>query len=162
MRIPFALLISLLASNGFAVTVSECVDAQGHRSFSDRCQPEAKKVNELKVAGSAKAPSPTISEIAERHPVTLYAVPKCDVCELVRNLLDRRKVPFTEKNVSENPDLQQELKDRAGALTVPTLFIDNKPMTGYNEQQIDTTLTAAGYPNVSAAAATAPAAAATD
>lgn len=153
MRIPFALLISLFVSNGFAVTVSECVDAQGHRSFSDRCLPEAKKVNELKVTGSAHAPSPTVSEIAERHPVTLYAVPKCDACELVRNLLEHRKVPYTEKNVSENPDLQKELKDRAGALTVPTLFVDNKPMTGYNEQQIDSALTAAGYPEVAAAAA---------
>ena len=76
----------------------------------------------------------------------MYAVPKCLSCDMARTYLQRRKVPFTEKNVEGNRVLIEELKRKAGLLSVPTILVGEKVMQGFLESLLAGELDAAGYP----------------
>ncbi len=82
---------------------------------------------------------------AEANPVTLYSVPICNTCDLVRMVLELNKVPFQEKNADRSQEVQQELEAKAGQLTVPILVIGEKVLTGFNRPEIMQELQIAGY-----------------
>ncbi len=75
----------------------------------------------------------------------LYIATKCDSCDLARAYLDKRKVPYTEKNVEGDLKLQEELKKKTGSLSVPTVLVGEKVMRGYLESLLEGELDAAGY-----------------
>ena len=64
----------------------------------------------------------------------------------MRNLLNTRNLPFTEKNVQDNAEMQEELKAVTGGLTVPATKIGSNIFTGYSRSAIDNALEQAGYP----------------
>ncbi len=64
-------------------------------------------------------------------------------------------MPFTEINVSDDRAAQQAMKERVGALAVPTLLVGEKVMSGYMRSLLDGELTAAGYPPAAGAPAAA-------
>jgi glutaredoxin len=130
-----------------AVTVIECVDASGNSSFTDKCPPGTTKKSEKKMLGVGKKDEPSLDEIAAANPITLYSVPDCDACDLVRNLLSTRNLPFTEKDVQDNAEMQEELKAVTGGLTVPATKIGANISTGYSRSAIDNLLQQAGYPD---------------
>ena len=143
---PVALLIGFSTVSQAAVTVQECVDENGLTYFADRCPPGNTKIGSRKLRTLAP-PSLAESEVAEANPVTFYAIPECDACDLVRNQLQKRGIPFEEKNVSSDYDVQEELKGITGGnLTIPTVNVADHTITGYNKQDLDAALTDAGYP----------------
>lgn len=156
-----ALLLSLVALPSFAaVTVVECVDADGNSSFRDKCPPGTTKTGDKKLIGVSPNKTRTAAEIAADNPVFLYTVTNCDACDLVRNALSNRGIPINEKNVEDNTANQDEMKAKTGNMTVPALIIGSTVLTGYNRSAIDGALNQAGYPAPAAATATsAPAAA---
>ncbi len=156
-----ALLLSLVVVPTWAaVTVVECVDADGHSSFRDKCPPGTTKSGDKKLLGVSANKTKTAAEIAASNPIFLYTVPNCDACDLVRNCLTNRGVPVNEKNVEENSANQDEMKSKTGNMTVPALVIGSTVLTGYNRSAIDSALNQAGYPAPAApAAGTSPAAA---
>lgn len=88
--------------------------------------------------------------------VTLYSIPVCDACDLVRNLLEKHGVPFTEKDANEDASVQDEIKDLAGQLSVPVLAIGDSVISGYSSTGITAELTNAGFePGEPSGAATA-------
>ena len=87
-----------------------------------------------------------VSDAASQNPVVLYSVPKCPSCDLARAYLQKRKTPFKEINVAIDPKLQNQLKKISGALSVPTITVGKKVMTGYIESLLEGELVAAGYP----------------
>ncbi len=129
-----------------AVTVYECVDAGGNSSFRDQCPPGMILKSEREVTGDHFDDGPTVEEIAEQRPVTLFSVPDCDACDLVRYQLDNRNIPYTEKDVADNPDSQAELKEASGSVTVPTVMVGTEIFSGYSRSALDMGLTQAGYP----------------
>lgn len=138
-----------------AVTVVECRDTAGNVSFRDTCPPEMAKTGEKRVAGEKKG-GPSIAEIAAKNPVTLYSVPNCDACDLVRQRLESRGVPFSEKGVDNAADVQQELKAKTGSVTVPTVTIGAANVAGYDRTALDTTLEQAGFPPANPPPSTSP------
>jgi len=111
-----------------AVTVYECEDSEGNRSFYDRCPPGTTPVEEKKLRGGKKTSAPV---------VTLYIVPECGACTKVRNYLQARNISFEEKDVKDNAELQKELNDKAGALKVPSLVVDDSVITGFDESAME-------------------------
>lgn len=153
-----ALLLALVAlPTTAAVTVVECVDADGTSSFRDKCPPGTTKTGDKKLTGVTPNRAKTAAEVAASMPVFLYTVPNCDACDLVRNALSNRGVPVTEKNVEDNSANQDELKAKAGSLTVPSVVVGGTVLSGYNRSALDNALNQAGYP-VPAAAGGGPAA----
>lgn len=141
------LLLLLLPFAVAALTVVECVDDQGNSSFRDKCPPGMTVKSTKELRGERKAEVSSLEEIAAANPVVLFSASNCDACDLVRNQLETRKVPFTEKDSSSDPDNQAELAAvTGGALTVPTVTVGTQKFTGYAKVELDSALNEAGYP----------------
>ena len=66
--------------------------------------------------------------------VEIYTTPFCPFCHHAKLLLEEKGVEFTEINVMMNPARKQEMIERAGGgYTVPQIFIDDRPIGGYDE-----------------------------
>ena len=146
LKLTVTALILLLASAVDARTVVECVDADGNVSFRDRCPPGMTKKGEKQLRGVSSQPEPSTAHIAAANPITVYVVPQCDACDLVRNALDSRDIPYHLRDVQDNAAAQEELKGRSGGLTVPTTLVGDRVLTGYSRDAIDSALRQAGYP----------------
>jgi len=116
------------------------VDQQGNVTYQD--QPPPKDAN---VLGEYLTPSGEGGEQTGTAPVTLYSVANCDACDLVRLLLQKNSVPFEEKNPSQDTAAANELKEKSGQVSVPSLTIGEKLLMGYNSLAIRDELKAAGY-----------------
>ncbi|MGV3741260.1 MAG: DUF4124 domain-containing protein, partial [Burkholderiaceae bacterium] len=66
---------------------------------------EAKSVNSSGV-NTANLPF-ELAEAVKKHPVTLYTSEKCAPCDTGRSLLKSRGIPFSEKTVSSNADIER-------------------------------------------------------
>ena len=130
-----------------AVTVFECIDGVGDISFRDKCLPgmTVRSTQELPTDVSGK--EPRIKDVLHESPVVLFSAPSCAACDLVREQLEQRSVPFTEKNDTEGRDVQVELSGITGSpLTVPTMTIGQRNFTDYSRSDPKSALTDAGYP----------------
>jgi glutaredoxin len=149
----YALVIAWLFSLDLmaAVTVVQCEDEQGNKSFQSACSPGSKQVDAKRLATGAASPSgdPGAAAIS----ATLYYSPNCESCEVVREYLRNRNIQITEKNVYDNLELQKELTDLTGKQTVPVTVIGDKVMTGYSRAELSAALAAAGYQEPEAAPA---------
>lgn len=134
-----------------ADTLYKWVDSQGRVSYHDQPPPDGAgyQVQEKVLGPSNKTKQDdTLSKITEKYPVVLYAVPGCPSCDQARAYLQKRKVPFTDQNVENNTALQETLKKKVGAVSVPTITIGDKVMKGYLESILEGELDDAGYPKI--------------
>ncbi len=125
------------------------VDREGNVSYHDYPPPDESKykVEERLIKGEkAPAKKPVEENDKPLPPVVMYMIPKCLSCDMARNYFQRRKVPFTEKNVEGNRLLLEELRKKAGSLSVPTILVGDKVMQGFLESLLAGELDAAGYP----------------
>jgi len=132
----------LISQSLLAVTVVECEDADGNRTFQDRCPPGSTEVASKRIAtgtGGGGEGGPAIG------PLTLYVVPNCDSCTQVKEFLSVRRLSVTEKNVNDDIALQNELKEKAGDLRVPTLLVGDSVISGYNRAELLAALKKAGF-----------------
>ncbi len=146
-------------SFGLAVT---CVDAQvykwvdddGNIRYQDFPPPEEVDYEEREYDTERKAGVNAEEQDADARldaavassPISLYSIPECEVCDLTRLYLESLSVPFTEKEVHEDPAVQQELKERSGELLVPTVIIGDKIIDGYSKSALYEALSEKGYP----------------
>ena len=101
----------------------------------------------------------------KNFPVTLYATASCgDPCKVARAYLNKRGVPFTEKNPGAPEELENFKKIAGEGMEVPLLVVGKlKTLSGYLASEWDAALDLAGYPSTAvpgAAPAPAPPAAA--
>jgi glutaredoxin len=127
------------------------VDQYGNVSYQDKPPPEGSGRVEQKNMRTKDTGAG--GDVGSKAPVTLYSAPKCTQCDIARMHLKKRKVPFSEIDVSEkNPEAQQEMVKKVGELLIPTLTVGSKVMRGYLESLLDGELDAAGYPKAAAKA----------
>jgi glutaredoxin 3 len=65
--------------------------------------------------------------------VVIYTTQICPYCIRAKALLRSKQIDFEEIDVSRDPRLQDEVRQRSGRRTVPQVFIDEKSMGGYDE-----------------------------
>ncbi len=129
-----------------AVTVVECLEKDGSTSFRDNCPPEMTVKSTKKLRGT-QVPAEGSEDAGNQTPVVLFTAPDCEACQLVRELLNGRSVPFTEKDSSQDRDIQAELMAvTGGALAVPTITIGDYKYSGYSRADLKSALDNAGYP----------------
>ncbi|MCC6201738.1 MAG: glutaredoxin family protein [Gammaproteobacteria bacterium] len=127
-----------------ATTVVECFDRDGSVFFGSFCPPGSTKKAERRYKPELGANQNQAKHLPQ---VTLFSIAECDACDLVRNALDSREVPYNEKNVSDNKENQDELlRVTGGTLSVPTVLVGENSLRGYNRSAIDNALNQAGYP----------------
>jgi len=138
----------IMSSHTAALTIVECVDGEGNTSYRDSCPPEMSEKSKKEFRGEPEPEiPPSAAEVASTHPVTLFVAPNCNACDLVRNLLQGREIPFAEKDASEDPEIQAELSEvTEGPLVVPTLTIGDIKITDYDKIKLETALSSVGFP----------------
>ena len=68
--------------------------------------------------------------------VLIYTGDLCIHCNWAIDLLNRKKIKFTEYNIAQDPIKRQEMiKKSNGARTVPQIFIGEKHVGGNDELQ---------------------------
>ncbi len=157
LTVTLALLSAVLAAPAVhAVKLYKWVDKDGNVSYYDRPPPSDAAISverkDFKVRGGSAAPATDAGgDVAEKFPVVLYSAPNCSSCDLARAYLDKRQVPYTDKNVDGNFPLQAELREKTGTLTVPTIMVGDKVMKGYMQSLLAGELDVAGYPKLETA-----------
>lgn len=124
-----------------AVEIFECRDESGTITFQDRCPPGSTPVNER----NYNTGLPTGAENAQRPPIKLYMIPDCDTCSQVAEFLDIRNLQYSQVDVSEDVELQDELTEVAGELKVPVLLVGDRVLNGYNRAVFIQALTESGH-----------------
>ncbi len=67
-------------------------------------------------------------------PVTIYTTALCPYCHMAKQLLQRKKVAFTEIDVTGKPTLRDEMRRKAGGRnTVPQIWIGTKHVGGCDD-----------------------------
>ncbi|WP_116132897.1 glutaredoxin 3 [Tropicimonas sp. IMCC34043] len=67
-------------------------------------------------------------------PVEIYTTPYCGYCAAAKRLLEKKSVPFSEIDLSRQPERRQEMLSRAnGGYTVPQIFIGPTHVGGCDE-----------------------------
>ena len=138
-----AILTCLFATHTYAVKIYQCVDEAGNKTFERRCPPGTTPLEEkdITTGGGDEEDLPDVD-------ISLYSVPTCEACDVVRNILDKYGAKYTEKNVKTNIELQNELQKITGAegtLSVPTVTIGESIIVGYNKAELTRKLEEVGY-----------------
>jgi len=144
----------LVSSQVLAQGVYRIVGPDGRVTYSD--VPPVNNTNAAPVgaaastSASANAQLPlALRKVVSRYPVTLYTNNDCAPCNTGRNLLNSRGIPFTEKTVNTNDDIDA-YKRLSGDLTIPMLSIGSQRLKGFSDTEWTQYLNAAGYPEQSA------------
>jgi glutaredoxin len=151
-----ATLVGLRPGDARAQQVYRIVGPDGRVTFSDKppLDPNARATAEPVVppatgTGTGDSALPfELRQVTSRYPVLLYTGPGCAPCGAGRAMLSNRGIPFTEKTVTTNDDIDA-LSRLAGAPTLPTLTIGAQQLKGYSEVEWTQFLDAAGYPKTS-------------
>ncbi|MDA8362969.1 MAG: glutaredoxin family protein [Gammaproteobacteria bacterium] len=143
--IAIFLAASVAAASASRAAIYRWVAKDGTVTYQDQPPPpgasqDGTRILDLMPAAAGKSPRPDT-----RRPVVLYAVPRCDSCDLVRAYLKRHNVPFREVNVSTNSKAQLQMRKAVGDLSVPAVTIGSKVIQGYMPSQLSGALIHAGF-----------------
>ena len=146
--------VALHTSGVLAQTVYRIVGADGRVTFSDK--PPTTRDDKVSATGRGgraielgNSPLPyELSQVVSRFPVTLYTSTSCAPCGAGRTLLSSRGVPFSERTVNTNEDIEA-LGRISGENSLPFLTIGGQKIKGYSDTEWTQFLDAAGYPATS-------------
>ncbi len=129
------------------------VDEKGNVEWRDTPPPAtAKKVEQRRIGTSTIQTGDlpySVQQAVKNFPVTLWVTNCGDTCDKARAHLNRRGVPYAEKDPQS--DLEGFKKVSGGGLEVPLLFVGSARFKGYHEIDWDAALDIAGYPKTALA-----------
>jgi glutaredoxin len=125
------------------------VDEKGRVQYTDTPPPPtAKDVQRKNFKGNTVGAQPSyeLSRAIREAPVTLYTHPICkEQCQLARDVLNKRGVPFSEV-VADNSDRVDQLKQVSGGTGVPVLVVGGQVEKMVSAEAYNRALDIAGYP----------------
>jgi hypothetical protein len=142
--------IALMFANIVQAELYRWVDENGKIHYSDTPPPpSARRSDRKRIPGNAAA-SPALpyelQQAVKNFPVTLFVTDCGEGCTQARALLAKRGVPHTELDATD-PGAQEQLKKvTGGRLEVPVLVVGREALRGFQPDQWNRTLSAAGYP----------------
>lgn len=142
------LAVSLLAQAG---ELYRWVDKGGKVHYGDAPPSEAPLVDPLEFRDEA-APETSLPYETRRaqqnFPVTLYVADNCaEFCEQARSLLTRRGIPFSEKNLVTQEEIDA-FKAASGGDGIPGLAVGRTFVNGFDANRWHNELDIAGYPKI--------------
>jgi alkyl hydroperoxide reductase subunit F len=69
--------------------------------------------------------------------VRVYTTKQCPYCRMVKAYLERRKIPFTEVDVSRDSEAAAEMIELSGQNGVPVTFTSGKVIVGFDAQALN-------------------------
>jgi glutaredoxin len=137
--------------------VYRIVGPDGKVTYSDQPPPAAASPAAARPAAGGPATSAAASSVSMpvdlrqamgRYPVTLYAGNDCAPCDNGRSFLNARGIPYVEKTVNSNDDIDA-FKRLSGVTRLPLLTVGGQHLKGFSETEWTQYLDAAGYPKKS-------------
>lgn len=58
-------------------------------------------------------------------------------CHAAKEFLSHHKIPFSDRNVAEDPDALQELTERTGRRATPVIMIDDEVIVGFDRGKLE-------------------------
>ena len=146
-----ALLFLLFAAcaHASAQGIYRWTDEQGRTVFSDRPPPTAEDSERVRVYAGRPDPTPSfrVRVAAERFPVVLYTSNDCAApCDMARELLRGREVPFDERTISTEDELLAFRERFDGSDVVPSATVGPRKLIGFERDSWSRLLDNAGYP----------------
>ena len=68
--------------------------------------------------------------------ITIYSTPTCGYCDVAKDWLSERNIPYVEKNVATDLEARREMIEKSQQLGVPVFDINGSIMVGYNETKL--------------------------
>lgn len=65
--------------------------------------------------------------------IIVYSRRFCAYCTAAKSLLQSKDYPFREISLDEEPELAQQVMERAGQRTVPQIFVGDHSVGGFQE-----------------------------
>jgi glutaredoxin len=143
-----SLLLACLFSGNVHAQLYKWVGPDGKVTYSDTPPPTgAKQLTTKAISGeSGGVPLPEdLAAAVNKNPVTLYTGSSCAPCNDGRTLLKQMGIPFSEKTVSTNEDVDK-LRKLSGQSQLPLLVISNSKFHGFSDAEWRVALSSAGYP----------------
>ena len=132
------------------------VDENGRVHYTDTPPPpSAKSAQKKNLKGSelGQQESYELMQAVRKAPVTLYTFTECQApCQMAREVLNKRGVPFREKQVS-NQQMLEELEKVSGGTNVPVLVVGAQVEKNASPDAFNQALDNAGYPRAGVAKA---------
>jgi glutaredoxin len=154
-------LTALLLASGWATpayALYKIVGADGKITYTDRPVPLSENSNTVQNMGRSGTLTRDerrntelpyeLRQTAERYPVTLYTTEQCSPCNIARQLLRQRGIPYTEKTVNTVQD-SAALHTNTGARDLPALTVGSQVLAGLQTSEWHSYLDTAGYPKES-------------
>ena len=125
-------------------------DKDGKVYYGDRPDEDAVGAEQKKFGAPVSAGDDDLSysvrKAKQDFPVTLYVAPNCgDVCVQARSLLNKRGIPFVEKNLATKEDIDA-FKAKTGGNSVPVLEVGKSILSSFEAGKWNGELDVAGYP----------------
>jgi len=144
------LALLFVAAGAVAQPIYRNVDKNGKVTFSDRAPTASTEPAAAPQAGAATPAANAglpyeLRQVAQRYPVTLYTGEECTPCNAARTLLTTRGIPFEERTVKSNEDIEA-FKRMSNQNSLPLLTIGSQQLKGYSDAEWSQYLDAAGYP----------------
>ena len=149
---PYFILVGILTALSANVQADtyRWVDQSGKVHYGDVPSDEAVKLEQKKFGAAPAAEDaslPYSTRLARQNfPVTLYTSGNCgDPCRQARDFLNKRGVPFAEKNLDTKEEIDA-FKLKSGGDTVPALSVGKTWLRNFEAGQWNSELDIAGYP----------------
>jgi hypothetical protein len=143
----WVILFATISSN--AAQLYRWVDAKGNVEWRDTPPPAsapAKKVEQRRMGDNVTTGNDlpySVQLAVKNHPVTLWTTDCGAVCTNARAHLNRRGIPYTDKNPQSDFEAFKKISPDG---SVPLLQVGSARLKGYLESEWDSTLDYAGYP----------------
>jgi glutaredoxin-like YruB-family protein len=69
--------------------------------------------------------------------VVVFTTPTCSWCRVVKQHLKKHNIRFKEIDISKDERATRDMVRRTGQQGVPVTLIQNRPIVGFNKQQIN-------------------------
>ena len=72
--------------------------------------------------------------------ITVYSTPTCPYCKLAKDFLKEQSIPFSDIDVSADPNSANEMVKKSGQMGVPVIDIDGTIIVGWNKSELERAL----------------------
>lgn len=123
-------------------------DKQGKVHYGDRPTEDAVGAEQKKFGTAPETDELSYStrKAQQDFPVTLYVAPNCEeYCAQARAFLNKRGIPFVEKDLVTKEDVDA-FKAKTGGNSIPAITVGRTLLNGFEAGQWSSELDIAGYP----------------
>ena len=69
--------------------------------------------------------------------ITVYSSTSWTSCHAAKEFLSHHKIPFSDRNVAEDPDALRELMEKTGRRATPVILVDGDVIVGFDRGKLE-------------------------